>query len=122
VTSFDAHLPFCYLTTRGRRTGRPHRIEIWFAAAGAHTIYLMAGGRERSDWVRNLRVDPSCSVEIGPAVFRGIARMIEGTDEERRARDLVYEKYRHDDDLEAWRESALPVAIELMDGAPGSPR
>jgi len=24
--------PFLYLTTRGRRSGRPHQIEIWFAA------------------------------------------------------------------------------------------
>ena len=48
---------FCYLTTRGRRTGRPHTIEIWFVAVGA-TAYLMAGGRDRSDWVRNLMADP----------------------------------------------------------------
>lgn len=24
----------CYLTTAGRRTGRPHRIETWYAADG----------------------------------------------------------------------------------------
>ena len=23
---------YCYLTTTGRRSGRPHRIEIWYAA------------------------------------------------------------------------------------------
>jgi deazaflavin-dependent oxidoreductase (nitroreductase family) len=115
--------PFCYLTTTGRVTGKPHRIEIWFAvdrtdptdpaARDGSTIYLMAGGRERSDWVANLQRDPACRVEIGAAVFTGRARVVEGTDVERVARDLVYEKYRRDDDLESWRESALPVAIEL---------
>ena len=34
MTSVDAlaTTEFCYLTTRGRHTGRPHRIEIWFVA------------------------------------------------------------------------------------------
>ena len=29
------------------------------------------------------------------------------------ARQLVYEKYRRADDLETWRDEALPVAIDL---------
>ena len=52
---------FCYLTTTGRITGRPHEIEIWFAFPpdpASTTLYLMAGGRERSDWVKNLLQNP----------------------------------------------------------------
>jgi deazaflavin-dependent oxidoreductase (nitroreductase family) len=105
--------PFCYLTTTGRVTGEPHRIEIWFAADGMR-IYLLAGGRDRADWVSNLLRDPRCRVEIGAQVFSGQGRIVEGTAVDRIARDLVYEKYRRDDDLEAWRESALPVAIDLQ--------
>jgi hypothetical protein len=33
---------------------RSHRIEIWFAVHGGK-LYLMSGGRDRADWVRNLR-------------------------------------------------------------------
>jgi hypothetical protein len=40
---------FCYLTTRGRVSGRPHTIEIWFAQS-ERTLYMLAGGREGSDW------------------------------------------------------------------------
>jgi deazaflavin-dependent oxidoreductase (nitroreductase family) len=105
---------FCYLTTTGRVTGEAHRIEIWFAAApGRDTIFMLAGGRERSDWVRNLLAAPTCTVEIGPHVFDGRAHVVEGADDEPLARDLVYEKYRHADDLDEWRDAALPVAIEL---------
>jgi len=107
---------FCYLTTTGRVTGRPHRIEIWFAvdpSATAPTIYLLAGARERSDWVANLYADSHCTVEIGDRRFEAIARAVEGTAEERTARDLVYAKYREGNHLEGWRESALPVAIDL---------
>ncbi len=34
---------FCYLTTTGRKTGRPHTIEIWFGFAN-DTFYLLSGG------------------------------------------------------------------------------
>ena len=41
-------LDFCYLTTKGRRSGGPHTIEIWFALQG-DTVYLLAGGGDASD-------------------------------------------------------------------------
>jgi deazaflavin-dependent oxidoreductase (nitroreductase family) len=109
-----AGLSFCYVTTTGRVTGRPHRIEIWFAAApSSDTIYILSGGRERSDWVRNLVASPSCTVELGAETFSGYGRVIERTEEDEPARRLVYEKYRRADDLETWRDEALPVAIDL---------
>jgi deazaflavin-dependent oxidoreductase (nitroreductase family) len=107
---------FCYLTTIGRVSGERRRIEIWFAAAdGAATIYLLAGGRERAGWVRNLRKEPRVTVEIAARRFDGAARILsDDTDESATARRLVYEKYRHtEDDLEEWRDDALPVAIDL---------
>jgi deazaflavin-dependent oxidoreductase (nitroreductase family) len=105
---------FCYLTTKGRRTGRPRRIEIWFAAAeGSDVIYMMAGGRERAGWVRNLQAEPRVTVEIADRRFAGVARLVADPVEDETARQLVYEKYRHDDDLEEWRDTALPIAIDL---------
>lgn len=106
--------PFCYLTTTGRRTGQPRRIEIWFAAAAeSETIYLLAGGGERAGWVRNLRAEPRVTVEIGSARFGGRGRSPVDSTEDATARRLVYEKYRHLMDLEEWRRTALPVAIDL---------
>ena len=105
---------FCYVTTTGRRTGRPHRIEIWYAADGDH-IYLLAGGGRRSDWVQNLLADPAVVVELDGEVLRAAARVLPDGREAERARDLVYEKYapRSGDDLTGWRQRALPVAIDL---------
>jgi deazaflavin-dependent oxidoreductase (nitroreductase family) len=106
---------FCHLTTIGRRTGAARRIEIWFAAApGPDTIYLLAGGRERAGWVRNLRANPHATVDIGGRSLRGVARILGHDAEAAIARRLVYEKYRHDDDLEEWRDTALPVAIDVV--------
>jgi deazaflavin-dependent oxidoreductase (nitroreductase family) len=105
---------FCYLTTRGRVTGRPHRIEIWFALEGS-TLYLLSGGRERSDWVKNLRNSPEVTVELGHGSFAGRARIVDDPDEDERARALVHDKYAgsYGGDLSAWRRSALPVAVDL---------
>ena len=115
--SVPSHLsaePFCYLTTRGRVTSRPHRIEIWFALEG-ETLYVLSGGRERSDWVKNLRRTPEVTVELGHETFAGHARIVHDPDEDERARALVHDKYAgsYGGDLTRWRRSALPVAVDL---------
>ncbi|MEZ5264244.1 MAG: nitroreductase family deazaflavin-dependent oxidoreductase [Acidimicrobiales bacterium] len=106
---------YCYLITTGRRSGRPHRIEIWYAAEG-DTLYLLSGGGRRADWVRNLAADPSVRVELRGEAHDARARILDGTGaEERRARALVHAKYapRSVEDLEDWRDRALPVAVDL---------
>ena len=110
---------FCYLTTVGRRTGRPHTIEIWFAVDGG-VVYLMAGGREHSDWVRNVLADPSVHLRIGDAEWDASARVVAaGTEEDTRVRLRLRDKYANaSDDLVSWARTALPVAIEL--DRPGS--
>jgi deazaflavin-dependent oxidoreductase (nitroreductase family) len=110
---------YLYLTTSGRITGAAHRIEIWFALQGS-TAYLLSGGGDRSDWVRNLRVHPSVRVQIGGRDFAATARVVDpGTDEDALARRLVFGKYatRSSDDLAGWRDAALPVALDLDEGS-----
>ena len=110
--------PFCYLTTTKRLSGRAHTIEIWFARSGG-TLYLLSGGGDRSDWVRNLQRDPTVTVRLGrrdAAALPGRARVVEaGSDEDELARRLVAGKYQptYGGDLSGWRRSALPVAVDL---------
>ncbi len=105
---------FCYLTTTGRVTGRPHRIEIWFGLDGA-TAYLLAGGGNSADWVRNLIRTPAVTLELGGRELPATARVVVNHEEQGRARSLLFEKYRsrYSGSLERWRETALPVAIDL---------
>ena len=118
--------PFCYLTTLGRVSGRPHTIEIWFARQG-RTLYLLSGGGDRSDWVRNLLLWPEVTVRIGrrdTAELPGRARVVEPrSEEDELARHLVATKYQpsYGGDLSGWRRSALPIAVDLLD-RPGSGR
>lgn len=105
---------YCYLTTTGRRSGEPHRIEIWYAREG-DTLYLLSGGGRRADWVRNLESQPEVTVEIDGHHHGAQARVVTDGDECERARRIVFEKYqpRYGGDLTGWREDALPVALDL---------
>ena len=105
---------YCYLTTTGRVSGEPREIEIWFALEG-DTLYMLSGGRERSDWVRNLTKTPEVTVRIGGRTFSGRARIVDRDEEDALARRLVVEKYSagYAGDLSGWREAALPIAVDL---------
>lgn len=111
-----ASKPYAYLTTIGRRTGRPHRIEIWFAAEDGR-MYLMSGGRDRSDWVRNLQANPQVTVELGDEMHAGTARVLQAdSDEDQRARELLVAKYATPGNtLGDWKRRSLPVVIEFPD-------
>jgi deazaflavin-dependent oxidoreductase (nitroreductase family) len=106
--------PFAYLTTIGRVSGRPHTVEIWFAVRGG-SAYLLSGGGDRADWVRNVSRQPRVTLRVGTVEWVGDARIVTDPDEDRLARDLVAGKYQptYSGDLSTWRDTALPVAIDL---------
>lgn len=105
---------FCYLTTTGRVSGRAHTIEIWFAL-NAGVLYMLAGGRHTTDWVKNLLRQPAVSVRLREQTYAGQARVVEPGDEDALARQLVVSKYepRHDEDLAEWGKTALVVAVDF---------
>ncbi len=75
---------------------------------------MLAGGGDRSDWVRNLRRDPRVTVRLGDERFEGLARVVEDPEEDELARRLLVEKYeRSPGRLSNWRHTALPVAVDL---------
>jgi deazaflavin-dependent oxidoreductase (nitroreductase family) len=86
---------------------------MWFAAHDGR-LYMLAGGRERADWVRNLQANPRVTVALGDEARVGAARLLEvGTAEDRLARELLLAKYGPTEgDLDDWGRTALPVVIE----------
>ena len=106
---------FCYLTTTGRVSGRSHTIEIWFALNG-QTLYMLSGGRDKSDWVKNALHTPAVQVKINNTILSGQARLVNNSEEDAVARKLVFEKYvpRSSDDLVDWSRTSLPIAIDIV--------
>jgi deazaflavin-dependent oxidoreductase (nitroreductase family) len=105
---------YCYLTTTGRVSGEPREIEIWFGLEGS-TLYMLSGGGDRSDWVKNLMREPRVTVRVADRNFQGRARVVADPAEDVRARDLLFEKYSpgYSGDLADWRERSLPIAVDL---------
>ena len=69
--------PYLYLTTTGRRSGRPREAELWFTQR-ADRYYVIAEDRERAHWVRNLLADPRVRWRVEGQTFTGRARVLDG--------------------------------------------
>ncbi len=67
---------FLYLTTTGRKSGQPRRIEIWFTERQGR-YYLVAEHREKTQWVQNVRVAPQVHVEAGDRKVDATARVVD---------------------------------------------
>jgi deazaflavin-dependent oxidoreductase (nitroreductase family) len=113
-----AEIENCYLTTTGRRSRRPHEIEIWFGVIDA-TLYLVSGNGPTSDWYQNLMADPEVTVRIDQEIRRGRARVVGDADERRRVGDAMGAKYVWDGDpsigltYPAWCYDVPAVAVEF---------
>lgn len=115
MSSLDhwANEAYCYLTTTGRISGRPHTIEIWFALHDA-TVYLLAGGRYQADWVKNAQAQPQVTVKLGDQTWPAHARIVDDAEEDAHARHVVVAKYERDGNLSAWGRTALAVALDIQ--------
>ena len=106
---------YCYLTTTGRVSGNPHEIEIWFGL-NEDMLYILSGGGDKSDWVKNLRKDPAVTVRIAKQTFNATARIVEDKAEQMLARNLLADKYKEresDGALSEWAQSALVVGFDV---------
>lgn len=68
------------ITTTGRRTGEPRRIETWFYRVDG-TIYL-SGSPGRRDWAANLEADPAFTFHLKHGVAADLPARAEPVVEE----------------------------------------
>src|SRR5689334_15463718 len=109
---------FLYLTTKGRKTGEPRRIEIWFVEhKGRH--YIVSERREESHWVKNIQKDPAVTFSVGTRAApgegvpptRALGRVVRAEEEP----DLVREVRARMDAKYRWSDG-LVVEIRPSDG------
>jgi deazaflavin-dependent oxidoreductase (nitroreductase family) len=105
------------ITTSGRQSGEPRRIEIWFHIVGGR-IYI-TGSPGTRDWYANLLADPAFTFHLKgstqadlPARARPIT---DGAERQQVLRGIV-EGLGRDADLDAWLEGA-PLVEVTFDGA-----
>lgn len=85
----DAH---CDLTTTGRRSGRPHTVEIWFALHD-DSLFII-GDPSRPDWYRNVVADGAVELRLGDLHLAGRAAPVTDVVRRRLAGRLLAQKYR----------------------------
>ena len=64
------------MTTHGWKTGKEHRIEIWFVEHNRR-YYIISERLDSAHWVQNIKHNPTVvSFSINDKVFRGNARIV----------------------------------------------
>ena len=110
----------CYVTTTGRRSGRPHEIEIWFGVVES-TLYLISGNGPTADWYQNLLAQPAVTVRFGHEMRPGRASPVTDPEQRNRVGDVMGAKYVWDGDpsigltYPAWCYEVPAVAVEFDD-------
>jgi deazaflavin-dependent oxidoreductase (nitroreductase family) len=89
---------YLYLTTRGRTSGAPREVEIWFTQREGH-FYLIAE-YDTANWVQNLVAYPEVRVRVAESSFKARARLVPTeTDLSRAVQQLSRDKYGWGDGL-----------------------
>jgi deazaflavin-dependent oxidoreductase (nitroreductase family) len=92
---------FLYLTTKGWKTGRPHRIEIWFIS-NAGKYYVLSERKEKAHWVQNIMHNQRVLFTVNSKSFEGTARIVDKHTESKlaeRISSLMHTKYGWSDGL-----------------------
>lgn len=95
------NVPYLYLTTTGRKSGKPHTIEIWFVDYEG-SFYLCSEGKYETDWVKNIQQTPAITFRLEEMTYSGMGRIVEAAAEPALAAEVatrMEKKYQWSDGL-----------------------
>ena len=105
------------ITTMGRRSGLPRRIEISFQNVNGR-IFILGGTPGPRDWLANLKAAPSFTFHLKESVQADLpakARIITDSNERRAIFNQVLKQTSSDGDLEAMVAGSPLVEVLLDD-------
>jgi hypothetical protein len=111
------------ITTTGRTSGRPRRVEMWFHNLDGR-LYLTGTPGSR-DWYANLRVHPDFTFHLKEsrrADLPARATPILETTERRRILARILENLGHAKDLESWVHESPLVEVTIVEDPPAPRR
>ncbi len=119
MNAFAAHVldECCDLVTIGRRSGRPHTVEIWFGVHGTR-LYLISGNGAKADWYRNACASGTATVVFGEESVDCRVEPVLDADQRRRVGEVLGAKYPWEGDqsigltFEAWCFDVPALALE----------
>ena len=78
---------FLYLTTKGWKTGRHHKIEIWFVYY-VDRYYVVSERKEKANWVQNIMHHPKVMFTVNSESFEGAARAVDKLAEHKLSKEI----------------------------------
>lgn len=108
-----ARLKTVQLTTRGRRSGRPRTVTVWFVASGARRIAVQHASRRPAHWYWNLVAEPAVTLDFGDGPLAARAAPIEDPGRVREVLAQVREKYWAAWLIQLLGRGASPLAAEI---------
>jgi deazaflavin-dependent oxidoreductase (nitroreductase family) len=104
------------ITTRGRKTGQPRRIEIRFHHIEGQ-VYITGRPPRRRDWYVNLLAHPEFTFHLKQSLQADLpARATPILEQDRRRAIIaaIHQQRGVYHDVEAWVESSPLVAVEIL--------
>lgn len=105
------------ITTTGRRSGQPRRIEIWFHQI-AGRVYISGLPGQRG-WYANLLADSEFVFHLKETVhvdLRARARFVTGLTERRRVLRELLAGIGREADFEPWVAASPIIEVEFLEG------
>lgn len=106
---------YIHLTTKGRKTGKPHTVELWFAVAGKK-VYLSHEGAY-TDYMKNILKDNRVEFKIGKPRFKGSARIVKSGEAFELGKHALYLKYygkADEDTINDWFSESTIIEISMI--------
>jgi len=101
------------LTTRGRKSGEPRTVTIWFVVADDRRVLVQHVARAPAHWYRNLAKEPACQVDFGEGPLEARARPIQDAAKIQDVLHRIRDKYWTARLIQWIGRSSNPVAAEI---------
>lgn len=102
------------ITTKGRRSGKSRRIEIWYHNVDGRL--LITGMPGRRSWFANMKSNPHITFHLKQSVQADIpaeVRIIDDEAERRRILAAIIARLEGEHDIEKWLEGSPLVEVSL---------
>ncbi len=104
------------ITTKGRKSGLHHRIEIWFHIIDGRLF--ITGSPGRRSWVANLHADPAFTLHLKESVQADLPATALLVNDKARRRELLTKlqeqlEWARQFDIDEWVERGPLIEVEL---------
>jgi deazaflavin-dependent oxidoreductase (nitroreductase family) len=101
------------LTTRGRKSGAPRTVTVWFVVADETRLFVQHASRAPAHWYRNLLRHPAVQIDFGDGLLEARAEPILDQGKIREVLKQVRRKYWSAWLIQLLGRNAQPVAAEI---------